>query len=231
MADRELKLLKKVSKHTKKKQPQPKTAPTNTRQRTMDDDSASAPPAAASPVASPAPKKKKKQVKTMNVAPVRALTSLGGQGASSGKGKGKGKQRIKQVARKASSASSGGKRPYMFNRKPNTKKQQDRTALKQIRQYQKTTDVLLKRAPFRRLVREIAQDVSKFKDDLRMQPEALEALREAAGTYLQTWFTKLAGHAYSDKRVTIMLKDARIIEWLSGVDANGTKQFRDLNPL
>ena len=48
-------------------------------------------------------------------------------------------------------------------------------------QYQKSCDLLLRRLPFQRLVREIAQD---FKADMRFQSTALLALQEAAEAYL-----------------------------------------------
>ena len=54
-------------------------------------------------------------------------------------------------------------------------------ALAEIRKYQKSTQSLIPKLPFRRLVREIAQSE---KQDIRMQETALEALQEAAETYL-----------------------------------------------
>ena len=41
--------------------------------------------------------------------------------------------------------------------------------MREIRRYQKSTDLLLKKAPFQRLVREVSQD---FKADLRFQSSA-----------------------------------------------------------
>ena len=58
-------------------------------------------------------------------------------------------------------------------------------ALQEIRHYQKRTNLLIKRAPFARLVREIAQD---FKQDLRFQNSAIGALQEAAEAYIVTLF-------------------------------------------
>ena len=55
------------------------------------------------------------------------------------------------------------------------------TALKEIRHFQKHTALLIRRLPFQRLVREIAQD---FKTDLRFQQAAIKALQEAAEEYL-----------------------------------------------
>ena len=58
-------------------------------------------------------------------------------------------------------------------------------ALREIRHYQKRTNLLIKRAPFARLVREIAQD---FKQDLRFQNSAIGALQEAAEAYIVRLF-------------------------------------------
>lgn len=52
---------------------------------------------------------------------------------------------------------------------------------REIRHYQKGTELLLRKAPFRRLVREITLD---FKQDIRWQLSAVEALQEAAEAYL-----------------------------------------------
>ena len=54
-------------------------------------------------------------------------------------------------------------------------------ALWEIRHYQKKTNLLIKRMPFARLVREIAQG---FRQDLRFQNSAIGALQEAAEAYL-----------------------------------------------
>jgi histone H3/H4 len=58
-------------------------------------------------------------------------------------------------------------------------------ALRGIRKYQKSTDLLIRMRPFQRLVREIAQD---FKDDLRFQSTAILALQEASEAYLVSLF-------------------------------------------
>lgn len=47
-------------------------------------------------------------------------------------------------------------------------------ALREIREYQKTTQNLLKKLPFQRLVREIA---SELKSDVKFQLQALEAIQ------------------------------------------------------
>ena len=50
-------------------------------------------------------------------------------------------------------------------------------ALSEIRRYQKSTDLLIRKLPFQKLVREIA---AEFKSDLRFQSQAVQALQEAA---------------------------------------------------
>ncbi|KAJ7036794.1 histone H3 [Mycena alexandri] len=77
-------------------------------------------------------------------------------------------------------------------------------ALREIRQYQKTTDNLIRKLPFQRLVREIAQG---YYADLRFQSAALEALQEAAENYLVVLFEDTQACAIHAKRVTIMQKD------------------------
>ena len=61
-------------------------------------------------------------------------------------------------------------------------------ALKQIRQYQKSTELLIRKLPFQRLVREIASDSEVIKSPLcgkvRFQSAAVMALQEAAEAYL-----------------------------------------------
>ena len=54
-------------------------------------------------------------------------------------------------------------------------------ALKEIRKYQKSTDLLIRKLPFQRLVRELSQH---FINDMRFQSSALLALQEAAEAYL-----------------------------------------------
>jgi len=78
-----------------------------------------------------------------------------------------------KAARKSAPGMGGVKKPHRW--RPGTK------ALMEIRRYQKSTDLLLKKLPFQRLVREIAQD---FKNDLRFQSTAILALQEAAEAYL-----------------------------------------------
>jgi histone H3/H4 len=75
----------------------------------------------------------------------------------------------------------------------------------EIRRFQKTTVLLLRKLPFQRLVRELAQE---FKKELRFQAVALLALQEAAEAYLVSLFEDTNLCALHAKRVTIMPKGA-----------------------
>nr|CAI5864434.1 unnamed protein product [Callosobruchus analis] len=82
------------------------------------------------------------------------------------------KQLATKAARKSAPATGGVKKPHRY--RPGT------VALREIRRYQKSTELLIRKLPFQRLVREIAQD---FKTDLRFQSSAVMALQEASEAY------------------------------------------------
>ena len=86
-------------------------------------------------------------------------------------------------------------------------------ALREIRKYQKTTELLIRKLPFSRLVREIAQDI---KTDLRFQAQAVGALHEAAEAYLVGLFDDTNLCAIHAKRVTIMPKDIQLARRIRG---------------
>lgn len=73
-------------------------------------------------------------------------------------------------------------------------------ALREIRRYQKTTDLLIRKTAFQRVVREIAEDKL---EGLRFQSSALEALQEAAEDHLVALFDASLQCAIHAKRVTI----------------------------
>ena len=86
-------------------------------------------------------------------------------------------------------------------------------ALQEIRRYQNTTELLIRKLPFNRLVREIAQD---FKTDLRFQAQVIAALQEAAEAYLIGLFEDTNLCAIHAKRVTIMPKDIQLARRIRG---------------
>jgi len=110
-----------------------------------------------------------------------------------------------KAARKSAPTAGGVKKPHRY--RPGT------VALREIRKYQKSTDLLIRKAPFQRLVREIAQD---FKTDLRFQSTAVLALQEAAEAYLVGLFEDTNLCAIHAKRVTIMPKDIQLARRIRG---------------
>lgn len=86
-------------------------------------------------------------------------------------------------------------------------------ALREIRRYQKSTELLIRRAPFQRLVREIAQD---FKTDLRFQIHAMGALQEAAEAYLVGLFEDVNLCCIHRKNITISPKDIQLARRIRG---------------
>jgi histone H3 len=114
-------------------------------------------------------------------------------------GKAPRKQLATKAARKSAPATGGVKKPHRY--RPGT------VALREIRKYQKSTELLIRKLPFQRLVREIAQD---FKTDLRFQSSAILALQEASEAYLVGLFEDTNLCAIHAKRVTIMPKDIQV---------------------
>ncbi|KAI3656429.1 hypothetical protein MP638_001411 [Amoeboaphelidium occidentale] len=117
-----------------------------------------------------------------------------------------GKAPRKHLAVKSRPSSTGGiKKPHRY--RPGT------VALREIRKYQRTTELLIRKLPFQRLIKEIAQN---FKSDLRFQSSALLALQEAAEAYLVGLFEDTNLAAIHAKRVTVMPKDMQLARRIRG---------------
>ena len=120
------------------------------------------------------------------------------------------KQLANKAARKTAAVSNpsgagGVKKPHRF--RPGT------VALREIRKFQKSTELLIRKLPFQRLVREIAQE---YKSDLRFQSQAVLALQEAAEAYMVGLFEDTNLCAIHAKRVTIMPKDIQLARRIRG---------------
>ncbi|EST07104.1 Histone core [Kalmanozyma brasiliensis GHG001] len=94
-------------------------------------------------------------------------------------------------------------------------------ALREIRKYQKSTDLLLRKLPFARLVREIANDFvtsydGEYGSGLRWQSSAILALQEATEAFLVHLFEDANLCAIHGKRVTLMKKDFQLARRLRG---------------
>ena len=120
-------------------------------------------------------------------------------------GKAPRKQLMTKSARKSVPATGGVKKAHRYH--PGT------VALREIRKYQKSTDLLIRTAPFQRFVKEILQD---YRADLRYQSTALLALQEAAEAYLVGLFEDTLLCAIHAKRVTIMPKDMQLARRICG---------------
>ena len=115
------------------------------------------------------------------------------------------------------SAISTGKkrRPAVISRRINpdsdTKKPRFKPTDKwkqEIRRYQRSTDLLIRKLPFGRLVREIAQEVNN--NDFRWTSHAMAALQEASEAYLcdiiyDSYLCTIHAH-----RITLMQKDVAL---------------------
>lgn len=110
-----------------------------------------------------------------------------------------------KAARKSAPVNGGVKKPHRY--RPGT------VALREIRKFQKSTELLIRKLPFQRLVREIA---TEFKSDLRFQSQAVLALQEAAEAYLVGLFEDTNLCAIHAKRVTIMPKDIQLARRIRG---------------
>ena len=141
--------------------------------------------------------KSKKVVQNMARTKQTARKSTGGKAPR--------KQLSTKAARKVAPSAGGIKKPHRF--RPGT------VSLREIRKYQKSTELLVRKLPFQRLVREIAQD---FKADLRFQSSAIQSIQESAEAYLVGLFEDTNLCAIHAKRVTIMPKDIQLARRIRG---------------
>jgi histone H3 len=88
-------------------------------------------------------------------------------------------------------------------------------ALREIRCFQRSTELLIRKLPFQRLVKGIVQEMFPMKG-IRMQSTALMAMQEAAEAYLVGLFEDTNLCAIHAKRVTIMPKDMHLSRRIRG---------------
>ncbi|KAF7683475.1 histone H3.3a [Astathelohania contejeani] len=123
-------------------------------------------------------------------------------------GKAPRKQLATKAARKSTApevSSQAVKRPHRF--RPGT------VAMKEIRKYQKSTDLLIRKLPFQRLIREVA---ASFKPDIRFQSQAILAIQEAFENYCTSLFEDANLCVLHCKRVTCMPKDLQLAMKIKG---------------
>ena len=113
----------------------------------------------------------------------------------------------KKVAKTASGGAGGSAIKKAHRWRPGT------VALREIRKFQKSTDLVVQRAPFRRLVRETMQ---KTKDSMRISQTALDAIQEATEMHVTSLLTDANLCALHAKRVTVMPRDLVLARRLRG---------------
>lgn len=112
----------------------------------------------------------------------------------------------KKSATKAAASTSGGVKKQ-FRWRPGT------VALREIRKFQKGTELLIRKAPFQRLVREVA---TAQKEGLRFQSSAVLAIQEATESYVISLLSDTNMCAIHTRRVTIMPRDLTLARRLRG---------------
>ena len=124
------------------------------------------------------------------------------------------KKAAARMAKKGSQKAPKGGVKKRYGYRPGT------VALKQIRQYQESTELLIRKLPFQRLVREIASDSEVIRSPLcgkvRFQSAAIMALQEATEAYLVGLFEDSNLCAIHARRVTIMPKDIQLARRIRG---------------
>ena len=90
-------------------------------------------------------------------------------------------------------------------------------ALREIRRYQKSTECLIKRSPFQKLIWEISQEYcicpqgpGTLSMQVRFQSTAIAALQEAAENFIVGLFEDINLLDVHTKRVTVMLRDIQL---------------------
>ena len=116
---------------------------------------------------------------------------------------------VKAAQKKAQLQVKGNKKPHRF--RPGT------VALREIRKYQKSTELLIRKLPFSRLVREYLLDHKTYDGQYyRIAAAAINALQEASEHYLVQLFEDTNLCAIHAKRVTIMPKDIQLARRIRG---------------
>ena len=117
---------------------------------------------------------------------------------------------LAQAPRKVAGATNNPPKSHRY--RPGT------VALREIRKYQKNTELLIRKLPFARLVREVTQEFTAKRDayDFRWQADAVLALQEATEAFIISLFEDGNLCAIHAKRVTIMPKDMQLARRIRG---------------
>ena len=129
------------------------------------------------------------------------------------------KKKVAAAKQKSASKMAKSKSPSKMVKKDRKKPRfhAGTVALREIKRYQKSTDLLIPRAPFQRLVRDICGGID---NDLRFQAQALIALQEAAEAYVVGVMEDAGLCAVHAKRQTVMKSDMVLARRIRGDDNN-----------
>ena len=109
----------------------------------------------------------------------------------------------------------GGHKELRTGGKPKPRRYRPGTVvLREIRRYQRMTELLIRREPFDQLVREIVQDLGR--PTLRVSPAAVTVLHEAAEAHLVLLFEDTNLCTIHARWVTIMPKDIQLARQIHG---------------
>lgn len=117
--------------------------------------------------------------------------------------------------RRSAPATGGVKKPHRY--RPGT------VALREIRRYQKTTNLLIPKICYQRFLREISSDPNKCSQPsdgpFRWQGSAILATQTVAEDYLTVQLEDANVCALHSKRVTVMPKDIQLVRRIKGEEA------------
>jgi histone H3/H4 len=109
---------------------------------------------------------------------------------------------------KASSLATSGEKAPRRRYRPGER------ALREIRYWQRNTDLCIRKLPFARLVKEVQTYFSR--KEFRWQANAILALQEAAEAHLVSLFEDAYLCTIHAKRVTLMVKDIQLARRIRG---------------
>ena len=133
--------------------------------------------------------------------------------------------RTKRTARRDEKGKEKTKRPTYGKKQPRSQAgnppsqhqpyryQPGTVVLREIREYQRSTDLVICKLPFQHLVNEIVQG---FNTEFRVMPAMVMALQEAAEAYLVQLLEDSNLCAIHAKHVTIQPKDIQLARWICG---------------
>ena len=98
-------------------------------------------------------------------------------------------------------------RPMLHRHRPST------TVLREIRRVERSTELVIRKLPFQRLVREIAL---RFRPSVCFQSTAVLVLQEAAEAYLTSLFCEASVCASYGKRTLLQPRDLQLARRIRG---------------